>query len=150
MLEMDAHFFPAWWGLAVEHMQQGKHGQSIAAARKAVEISEGHPHALISLAHVLAAAGERDETLAVLYKLRQLSSKHYISPHYFALIYARLGEADMTFEELHKACEYRDFWAFWLVEPDFDTLHSDPRFARLIQHVGLTPYSKRLMGNHAK
>jgi len=53
-------------------------------------------------------------------------------------MYARLGEKDRAFEFLEKA--YRDRSAELInlkVEPVFDFLHSDPRYADLLRRIGL-------------
>ena len=49
-----------------------------------------------------------------------------------------LGETDRAFELLEKALEARDWqMALLKVEPAFDGLRSDPRFAALVDRVGL-------------
>ncbi|MGI8733831.1 MAG: TPR end-of-group domain-containing protein [Pyrinomonadaceae bacterium] len=53
-------------------------------------------------------------------------------------MYTGLGEKDQAFAWLDKAYSGRDFILVFLkVEPMFDGLRSDPRFARLLQRVGL-------------
>ncbi len=59
-------------------------------------------------------------------------------PTSIALVYAGLGEKDEAFAWLEKAYEERSFQLQWLnVEPRWDSLRSDPRFADLIRRIGL-------------
>jgi len=63
-----------------------------------------------------------------------------VSSYYFALGYAGLGEKDQAFTWLEKAYEERSgFLPNLKVNPIWDPLRSDPRFADLIRRVGLQP-----------
>jgi hypothetical protein len=54
------------------------------------------------------------------------------------MVYIGLGDADRAFEWLQKAFEARDWqMALLKVEPLFDGIRSDPRFAALVERVGL-------------
>ena len=59
-------------------------------------------------------------------------------PVYRATVYAKLGDADNAFAELEKAYEKRMSGMVWLkVNPEYESLRSDPRFAELLRRVGL-------------
>jgi len=62
----------------------------------------------------------------------------YSSPYRIAELYADLGDKDHAFEWLNTAYQERDYFIISL-RTDFllDPIHSDPRFAELIQKVGL-------------
>jgi len=70
--------------------------------------------------------------------LRDLSKPRGAAPVRVALVQIALGETDRAFEWLEKAIEARD-WQMGLlnVEPAFDPLRSDQRFAALVERVGL-------------
>ena len=71
-------------------------------------------------------------------ELQERSKRNYISPTVIAFIYAGLGENDQAFAWLDKAYDTRDaLLVFLKAEPLFDGLRSDPRFAGLLQRVGL-------------
>jgi hypothetical protein len=54
------------------------------------------------------------------------------------LIYAGLGEKDQAFAWLEKAYQERHPYMILIkVEPVFQSLHSDPRFADLTRRIGL-------------
>ena len=55
-------------------------------------------------------------------------------------VYAGLGEKDQAFAWLEKAYEERTSRLSYLkVEPLWDPLRSDPRFADLVRRIGLPP-----------
>jgi eukaryotic-like serine/threonine-protein kinase len=57
-----------------------------------------------------------------------------------ARIYAMAGGKDKAFEALEKAYKERDYWlSFLKVDPAFDSLRSDPRYAEMLRRMGLPP-----------
>lgn len=87
------------------------------------------------LGHAYAVAGKRDEAHKT---LDEMAKQRQISPHYFALIYAGLGEKDRAFEWLNKSYEERAERLVWLkVDPRLDNLRSDPRFTDLLRRISL-------------
>ena len=70
--------------------------------------------------------------------LRQQAKPQAAAPVRVAMVHIGLGEIDRAFEWLEKALEARDWQMAMLnVEPAFDTLRADPRFAVLVDRVGL-------------
>ena len=73
---------------------------------------------------------------------KKLHPNEYISPLYFATMYARLGRKD---EALHYLEQAYDEHVPWLIlvqsEPDFDSLHSDRRYQAIVKKLGLPPSS---------
>ena len=56
------------------------------------------------------------------------------------MVYAGLGERDKTIDWLEKAYAEREGRMTILkFAPQFDRLHSDPRYAGLLRRIGLTP-----------
>jgi hypothetical protein len=90
------------------------------------------------LGHVYAVSGKKGEARTVLNELKQLSGQEYVPAYGIALVYAGLGEKDQAFAWLEKAYEEHAFKMAWLkVEPRWDSLRSDPRFADLLRRIGL-------------
>src|SRR5260370_27620475 len=90
------------------------------------------------LGHIYAVLGKKSEALAVLDELKQLSGQKYVPATSIALIYAGLGDNDPAFAWLEKGYAERSFQMQWLnVEPRWDRLRSDPRFADLQRRMGL-------------
>ena len=71
-------------------------------------------------------------------ELRRISKPRDPAPFRIAMVHIGLGDTDRAFEWLDKAVEARDWQMAMLnVEPAFDGLRSDPRFAALVERVGL-------------
>jgi eukaryotic-like serine/threonine-protein kinase len=62
----------------------------------------------------------------------------YASPYWIATLYAELGERDLAFQWLNTALQERDTYLPSLrTDYTLDPIRSDPRFAELVQKVGL-------------
>src|SRR5262249_22574957 len=71
---------------------------------------------------------------------KKASKKEWGSPAVGGLLYAHLGQMDTAFEWLTKAVDEYDQQATWMnVNPAFDIMRSDPRFAALVRKMGLEP-----------
>jgi len=71
--------------------------------------------------------------------LREEQAKRiYIDPARIALVYASLGEKEQAFDWLEKAYgEKSDRLPYIKVDPAYDSLRSDPRYADLLHRMGL-------------
>ena len=61
----------------------------------------------------------------------------FVSPMNFAILYAGMGDTDMTFRWLEKALQTHEARIHEVRSMEFDSIHSDPRFADLSRRVGL-------------
>jgi len=62
----------------------------------------------------------------------------YVSPSSIAILYARLGDKENAFRYLDKAyANHDEVLTNIKTERDFDLLHADPRYAALLQKMGL-------------
>jgi serine/threonine-protein kinase len=139
-LELDASFSPAHDELGLCYVRKGMYQQGFAELRKAISLAGGNPNIKAELGNAYAAAGRRKEALEILDQLTALSKRSYFSPYSIASIYAGLGDKEQAFAWLNKAYEEHDIWLTLLkIEPAFDPLHSDPRFAELERRIGLPP-----------
>lgn len=138
VLDLDPTFFAVRRYLGQAYAQKGKYEQAISEFQKAVAGSGSSPLMRAELAHTLAIAGKRNEAERILAELKQLATERYISSYSIALVYSGLGNKDETFNSLERAFQDRaDYLVFLKVDPRFDWLHGDPRFASLVERVGL-------------
>ena len=139
-LEMDSNYSFAHYWLGKAYLQNRELERGIAELRQAKEADPHNPDMMSSLGYAYATAGDRDAAQRGIEELRQQSRASYVSPYFFAVIHAALGETDQAFALLDKAYEDRSFFIAWLkVEPMVDPLRSDPRFTELLKKVGLQP-----------
>jgi DNA-binding winged helix-turn-helix (wHTH) protein/TolB-like protein/lipoprotein NlpI len=89
-------------------------------------------------AQALALSGRREEALAELDRLLTLSKTRYVAAYDIALIHAALADTENAFLWLERAMEDRSTQLVFLAqEPMFGALHADPRFASLVQRIGI-------------
>jgi tetratricopeptide (TPR) repeat protein len=145
-LEMGESFIRAYIILGAAYEQKRMYAEAIASLERAVRMAGDNPLALGGLGHVYAVAGNREEAAEGLRALKNLSAQHYISPYTVAVIYAGLNDDDLTFGWLEKAYQNRDVWLVWLgVDPRFDNLRRDARFAELMRRIRLAPRIDRMI-----
>ncbi len=137
-IDMDAEFVPAYFVLGFAYEATGRMEEAIAVYQKAREISSDDPWVIGILGHALAAAGRRDEAGRLLDELKEMAKSKPFSPYNMAVICAGLKDNDSAFEWLEMARLNRSSpMAFINIEPFFDELRADPRFADLLERMGL-------------
>jgi len=137
-IELNPHFAPAYWMLGVIQEQRRDFDESAAAFQRAVHLSPQTPRMHGALGRTFALSGRRQLAREVLEKLENYAKERYVSPLEFAWIQFALGEVDLGFRWLTKACEDRAFDLISLkVDPRFDPLRDDPRFAPILKRLGL-------------
>jgi TolB-like protein/DNA-binding winged helix-turn-helix (wHTH) protein/Tfp pilus assembly protein PilF len=131
-LEMDPSYEWAHLILGQAYEQKGEYGLAVEELRKAVELSHSSPLMLSALAHACALSGNHTEAVKLLGQLEARSKKEYVSPFYIAIVYLGMGKNDLAMNWLEKAYEDRSNGLVFLkVEPELDSLRTDPRFLSL-------------------
>ncbi len=137
-LDLDPAFGGAHVMLGRVYAAKGLPERAVGELERARALLGPRPDVVTSIAYVLARAGRKHEALATLDELRRISKPRDPSPFRIAYVHIGFGETDRAFEWLEKAFEARDWqMALLNVEPLFDTVRSDPRFAALVERVGL-------------
>ena len=137
-LELNPRFPRCHLWIGQAYVQMGKYEAAVAEIKQAITFSGGNTIHTAALGHAYAMAGKRTEARKAISDLERLSKREYVSPYFIAVIYAGLGERDQTFAWLEKAFQERhQFMTLIGVEPLFDPVRSDPRFADLMRRVGL-------------
>jgi hypothetical protein len=86
--------------------------------------------------------GRRPDALKLLNELNQLSREKFVPADAMAQVYVGLGDKDKAFEWLEKGYERRSLGLAGVdlkVDPVWDPLRSDPRFADLLRRMNLQP-----------
>ena len=140
-LELDQNFPPPHNFLPAAYEQKGMYSEAIAEFKKEIPLTAGSESSLskAGLGHVYGVSGKKNEARTLLDELKQLSAQEFVPATSVALIYEGLGEKDQAFAWLDKGYEQRAFQLQWIkIEPRWDSLRSDPRYADLIRRVGLS------------
>lgn len=138
-VELNPHFAPAYWILGVIQEQRQDFDESAAAFQRAVHLSPQTPRMHGALGRTFALSGRRKQALEVLKKLEAYAQERYVSPLEFAWIQFALGAVDLGFRWLGKACEDRVFDLLSIkVDPRYDSLREDRRFAAIARQLGVT------------
>jgi serine/threonine protein kinase/Flp pilus assembly protein TadD len=139
-VELDPNSFPgAHYWLVVAYALSEKYPQAIAEANKSIALFGRNQRLLALLGWVYARSGQQNEARKLLAEVNEQSKHGYVSPYSLAYIHVPLGEKDEAFALLDEAYEGRNSDIVDLkVDPLFDPLRSDPRFAQLLRRVGLT------------
>ena len=118
--------------LALLLLEQGRHDEALKQARM-----ESHEALrLLALAIIHYAAGQRDESDRALRRLIDGFSEG--AAFQIAEVYAGRGEIDLAFDWLERAYERHDTGlAALLGEPQFRSLHGDPRWEAFLLKMGL-------------
>lgn len=139
LLEFDPEFWGGHWGKGHCYLARRMYAEAAREFERAVELGGGHTLPMASLGYTHGVAGERDRALAVIEELRALAEATYVSPVHIAMVYAGLDDRDAAFEWLDEAREARARSMAWLgVTREFDRLRGDPRWATLLDVVGIT------------
>jgi TolB-like protein/DNA-binding winged helix-turn-helix (wHTH) protein/Tfp pilus assembly protein PilF len=131
-LEMDPTYELPHLIAGQAYEQKNQFDQAIAELRQAVDLSHGTPMMLSALAHAYARSGNKAEAEKILSQMNVAAKNQYLSPYYFAIVYAGLGDNETAVSWLEKAFADRSNGLVFLqVEPELDSLRSSPRFISL-------------------
>jgi TolB-like protein/DNA-binding winged helix-turn-helix (wHTH) protein/Tfp pilus assembly protein PilF len=137
--EMDTNFVETYIHFGMVYPEKGMYAEAIAELNKAAPFSGAFASNVISfLGYNYALWGKRDEAIKRLDELKELSKRRHVPARDIAIIYTGLAEKDLAFKWLRQACEERNGMLVYLkFDPLFKSLRTDPRFAGLLQCVGL-------------
>jgi len=136
-LEMDPNLGFAHWLLGFAYLWKGMPEPAILSFQKSIPLSGDSPDEPAALGLAYALSGKSGEARKIMEELTQQSKRKYLSSIIIATLHGALGEKDQAFALLDKAYDERDNLLILLkVEPMFDPLRSDPRFAVLLRRVG--------------
>ena len=140
-VEIDSHQPYIYQRMGPILLMQHRNAEAITALEKARDFSGGQQDKLAWLGYAYAVSSRPNDALKVLEQLKSMEAGHqYVSALHVALIYNGLGKTEDSLAWLEKAYRGRDEYLVYLkVYPEFQNLHSDPRFQELERKVGLLP-----------
>ena len=145
-IAMDHSFLPAHQGLASAYEQNNMEKEAIEAWQTYIRASGDSDSGAEVLASELGNVYVNSGYWTAMRTLRETAlaanteaAKHgYRSPMIFAGLEALLGNTDEALAWLNRAYEERSGKLLDLkLDPDFDTLRRDPRYADLVRRIGL-------------
>jgi tetratricopeptide (TPR) repeat protein len=122
------------------YLAKGAPRQAAVEFQRAADLVGRNPQGLTFAGLAEAVSGRRAEARKVIDEMQALAAQRYIEPIFVAWVYVGLAEKDHVFEWLEKA--YADHsWSlvFLKVDPRWDPIRSDPRFADLLRRINLAP-----------
>jgi TolB-like protein/Tfp pilus assembly protein PilF len=129
----------ALWDLGIVFIDNNQAGDAIPVLEKALSLSNRSPGVTGDLIRAYARAGRRADALRLLAELQRRRKEGYVPARPFVDAYLGFGENDRVFEWLEQAYkEHSSILQYLKIDPDFDPLRSDPRFADLMRRVGLS------------
>jgi tetratricopeptide (TPR) repeat protein len=138
-LKMEPHFSQALYYLGSALAQAGRPAEALAQFEK-IRSSEYVQQTIAVVGYTYAVSGQIDRALTKLTQLQTLAKKRYVSPYLEAVVHAGLRQKDRALTCLERAFRERACWMVFInVDPFFESLRGEPRFAALVRRMGLEP-----------
>jgi serine/threonine-protein kinase len=128
-------------GLAELHSLRGRHTEALDDARRAIALKGADTVDRSTYATVLARAGRRTESRQIAAEMQTPAAQGRIQGWHFAVLALALGDTAEALARLERFFESR--YQLWFLQvgvtPEFEALHSNPRFVALLGRLGLPP-----------
>jgi serine/threonine-protein kinase len=116
----------------------GQFGEADIALREAISLDPEDTAALAAMGRLRVLQGRLTDGREIRDRMLSLGKHRYVSPSDLVKIHVALNEADAAFAMLERAyTERRGVLAYLKVEPLFDPIRPDPRFAELVTRMRL-------------
>ncbi|HEV2398075.1 MAG TPA: winged helix-turn-helix domain-containing protein [Candidatus Sulfotelmatobacter sp.] len=120
--------------LGTAYIFEGKYPEAVQQFQQ--ELADGGDGEIVSalLGVAYARWGKNTQAEQQLHDLKRASAQEYVPPFWFAMLYASLGVSQKALDALDQAYREHDaYMVFLKVTPFLDSLHSDPRFQKLVR-----------------
>jgi serine/threonine protein kinase/tetratricopeptide (TPR) repeat protein len=138
VLRLAPNFALAYYFLGTFYIEERMYDRAIEEFEKSLSLIGETPMLKGLLGCAYALAGRKEKARQFLGELKELSKTKYVSPYNIAQIHAGMEEIDQVFEYLEKSYEdgVKDLLEI-KYDPCFMPIRSDPRFAELLEKIGL-------------
>ncbi|HJW31122.1 MAG TPA: tetratricopeptide repeat protein, partial [Saprospiraceae bacterium] len=137
-LIMDPDFTSAHRLLSLCYERKGLYDLALEENQKWGELTHNVVKTKLAEAHILAASGKSEEARAIMAELIARDEFRHNDNRSAGLVYVALGENDRAFEWLDKsALAHEEALCNLKVDPKMDPIRNDPRFAPLVERIGL-------------
>lgn len=137
-IEMEPNFWASYLFITRVYLSKGMYAETIAAASRARDLSNGNAEASATVAFAYAKAGNASEARRILTDLEQKRSQRYVPSYVLAEIYGALGEKEKALDLLEQSYRDKDLLMVFLgIDPKWNDLRSEPRFVELIKRMNL-------------
>ncbi len=138
-LEMYPNFTMSYRHLGWVYAMESRFEEAIQSIQRAIAL-DSSAFNLAQLAFVYAMAGKKDKAHDILNQVLVSRQTESFAADEIAAIYVALGDFDEAFRWLEIGYQEHSGWPFFIkIEPRFEPLHSDPRFAPFLRRMGLEP-----------
>ena len=137
-LKIYPDYAEALFALGLSYSYTERYELAINILKKALELSNGRLVIKIALARAYAYNGQGEEVLKIKADLIQQQKNRHVSPYYFAMIDAAMGNTEVALDSLYKSYEeHFGILVYLKASPFFENLKEEPRFIELLRMIGL-------------
>jgi len=135
-LDLDSGYWPADYPLAQSLEQEGRFDEAIATLKIARAIEDSSLVLNAELVRAYSLSGRKAEAQQTFEELLSRSKRSHVSGEILATVYATLGDKAQALAQLERAYQQRSFFlALIKVDPELDSLRSDPRFEDVLRRM---------------
>jgi eukaryotic-like serine/threonine-protein kinase len=137
-MELSTEYFQSYLDIGSACLSQGRPEQALEWYRRGQGLQTSVRSYDAYIVRALAPLGRMEEAEEILKRLEDESRQHYVRAEVLAMGYAAVGALDKAFASLERAFQARSAGLIYLhVDPGYEPLKSDPRYAALVARIGL-------------
>ena len=122
------------------YLKAGRFGDVIAETDRATQLGSHSLENTVNTACAYAGLGNTAEARRLLAELEKAKATRYVGPYLLAIVHNALGETGPALTLLEEAYDTRDWrMTFLKVDPRWNNLRGEPRFAELMRKMKLDP-----------
>jgi len=138
-LDLDPSFGFPHMILSLTYSSMGRHDEAVAEIERYGDAAPNEHFKKVLLAHAYAHAGRDSEARTLLEEVKRAEPGEFLPRGLIASTYADLGDIDRALESAESVIETRSSQVLGLLgERSLAKLRSHPRFAAVLEKVGLT------------